>query len=707
MTIAEFMILAAACGALTLAAGAAVQRPQRLSQWLFLVGMLMLGAEALCQFAAASAGEMATTQFWLRASIIPASTLPAVWLAFSLSHARGTPMLFLKRWAPALALLALVPISTIIWFTTGLMSGPVWVKQDAHWVFPILPAGWVVHLAFLVGSVATMANLEWTFRAAVGTARWKIKYGIFGLALLCAARICSSSQTLVYSVVSTQLVLLNAAALVVGCLFFLVWIYRSKSAQLDIYPSTDALHKSFSIILAGIYLAIVGFMAKGLTLVVGPNAFPLVAILVLLAVGGLGMLCFSDRFHRAVREFVSRHFRRPIHDYRKVWSRFAHRTAAVVDRQEFTRAMANLLSETFEALSVTIWLADDTERGLRLSASTSIETGAPASVALTAEVYEGIRKDLQAGRPFDIDRSDATWCDSLRECNPSRFTTGGHRLCLPLKFGDEFVGLIVMGDRVGTARFSLEDLELFACLGEQIASSLRSLRLSEKLIQARELEAFQAMSAFLVHDLKNTAASLSLTLRNLPDHFDNPQFREDALRSLTKSVGRVNDLIGRLTMLRRQVELKRVPIDLNGVVESALASVGPMPEVKVVRQFGDLPPVLADVQQIESAVVNLVINAKEAMSSRGEMRIETRSDDGGVTLAVADTGCGMTPHFMSNSLFRPFKTSKKNGLGIGMFQTKTIIEAHGGRITVRSEPDEGTTFSVWLPRSAPAMGGSA
>jgi len=267
-------------------------------------------------------------------------------------------------------------------------------------------------------------------------------------------------------------------------------------------------------------------------------------------------------------------------------------------------------------------------------------------------------------------------------------------------FGREMVGLIVMGDRVGAARFSMEDLELFKCLGDQIAAGLRNLKLSEKLIQSRELEAFQSMSAFLVHDLKNTASALGLTLRNLPTHFDNPEFREDALRVLTKSVGRVNDLIGRLTMLRRQLELKRTSADLNEVIESALAAAGDAPGVKVARQFGELPSLMLDVQQIESSVINLVLNAREAMAFRGELHIQTNIEDGGVLLTVSDTGCGMTSEFMAKSLFRPFKTSKKNGLGIGMFQTKTIVEAHGGRISVRSKPGKGSSFSVWLPRSA-------
>jgi putative PEP-CTERM system histidine kinase len=285
----------------------------------------------------------------------------------------------------------------------------------------------------------------------------------------------------------------------------------------------------------------------------------------------------------------------------------------------------------------------------------------------------------------------------LRGSNPVQFPKGGHRFAIPLVSSGELVGLLVLGDRVGGAAFLAEDLDLLKCLADQIAAGLRDRLLSEKLVRAKEMEAFQNMSAFLVHDLKNTASSLSLTLRNLPAHFDNPEFRQDALRALSKSVERVNELISRFTTLRRTVELHRDPADLNTVVASALRAIGPNPGINVRQSCQPLPHLLMDARQIESAIVNLVLNAREAIVNQGDIRIETSRQNGEAILAISDDGCGMSPEFVSNSLFQPFKTSKKNGLGIGMFQTKAIIEAHGGRIAVQSEPEKGTTFRVWLP----------
>jgi putative PEP-CTERM system histidine kinase len=223
------------------------------------------------------------------------------------------------------------------------------------------------------------------------------------------------------------------------------------------------------------------------------------------------------------------------------------------------------------------------------------------------------------------------------------------------------------------------------------------LSLSEKLVRAKEMEAFQVMSAFLVHDLKNTASALSLTLRNLPVHFDNPAFREDALRTLSRSVQRVNELIGRLSTLRQKLELQRRPTDVNQLVATAIKSMGDLSQIALVQDCQPLPAIPVDAAQIESVIVNLLLNAREAISGPGEIHVSTRSQDGDVLLVVRDTGCGISRDFIANSLFKPFKTSKKNGLGIGMYQTKTVVDAHGGRITVESEMGKGTTFCVLLP----------
>jgi putative PEP-CTERM system histidine kinase len=226
---------------------------------------------------------------------------------------------------------------------------------------------------------------------------------------------------------------------------------------------------------------------------------------------------------------------------------------------------------------------------------------------------------------------------------------------------------------------------------------LLNIKFSQRLSQAKQLEAFQAMSAFFVHDLKNTASTLSLMLQNLPIHFNDPQFREDALRGVGKTVTHINDLIKRLSMLREELSIKPVEADFNAAVNEALKCLDTTPTVELQKELRPLPKVRIDPAQFQNVVVNLALNARDAVNARGKIRVETAQQNGWVVLTVTDSGCGMNPEFMQRSLFRPFQTTKKQGIGIGMFQCKMIVEAHHGKIEVQSELNKGTTFRILLP----------
>jgi signal transduction histidine kinase len=187
-------------------------------------------------------------------------------------------------------------------------------------------------------------------------------------------------------------------------------------------------------------------------------------------------------------------------------------------------------------------------------------------------------------------------------------------------------------------------------------------------------------------------------LQNLPVHFDDPAFRADALRGIGNTVDRINHLITRLGVLRNKLDLKTVECDLNELVKEALeASHGPEEEVRWVENLQPLPKVMADREQLQNVLTNLLINAREAVTRGGEVIVATAQRIGRVVFSVTDNGCGMSPAFLRDSLFRPFHTTKKKGLGIGMFQSKMIVDAHHGDIEVESEVGKGTTFRVILP----------
>jgi signal transduction histidine kinase len=176
-----------------------------------------------------------------------------------------------------------------------------------------------------------------------------------------------------------------------------------------------------------------------------------------------------------------------------------------------------------------------------------------------------------------------------------------------------------------------------------------------------------------------------------------PEFRADALRGIGKTVSRINQLIERLGILRQKLTVEAVKLDLNSLVEQTLQDIAATPEVELEKELNPVPEVVADREQLHSVFTNLLLNARDAVMPKGRVIVRTGTLNGWAVVTVADNGCGMSPAFLRESLFRPFKTTKKNGLGIGMFQSKMIVEAHGGNIQVESETGAGTTFRVLLP----------
>jgi putative PEP-CTERM system histidine kinase len=413
---------------------------------------------------------------------------------------------------------------------------------------------------------------------------------------------------------------------------------------------------------------------------------------------GLVVLLLSDRARQRIHAFVVRHFRKAQHDSVRIWGLFSRRLASVTDQAGLCAASAKLISETFDVLSVTVWLLDDEKRRLIVGASTARQQGEgdgtnPADTASRAVTAALRVRSL----PFDLEDENETWAEELRQLNATAFPNGGNRLCVPLRAGEECLGVLVLADRINGAIYTVEELELLKCIADQITSVLLNLRLAGDVAHAKELEAFRTMSAFFVHDLKNAAASLNLMLKNLPVHFDDPAFREDALRGIGNTAHRIDDMIARLSALRQRPDSIRVEADLNQLVSDALDRVNEMPNVEVTRELQPLPRILADREQIQNVVTNLVLNARDALGPEGRIQVRTEHRAGFVVLSVVDNGCGMSPAFLKESLFRPFQSTKKKGLGIGLFQSRAIVQAHGGGIHVQSEVGKGTTFLASFP----------
>ncbi|MGJ5819546.1 XrtA/PEP-CTERM system histidine kinase PrsK [Paludibaculum fermentans] len=694
MAFFPFLPFVASILGLLLAAASLVPSRRSFARWCFAAGMVALSLDSYVSGLALRTSVLSDTLQALTLGLIIKSFVPAAWLGFSLAYSRGDFRTSLKRLSLPLAITVLLPIGLSLGYRQQLIDI---MSTGQPGEPPLLHLGVmakVLNGILLIAHVWILTNLEQTFRSAVGTMRWRIKFVVLGLGLIFGARLYARSQGLLYSIYDVNWSAVESIAFLIGCGLLVLAYLRSGVAEIDVYPSQAVLGSSVTVLMTGAYLFIVGILANIIKEFGGEESFQLQIFVVLLGMAGLALLLLSDRLRQRVHSFVNRHFARAQHDSVRIWTEFSRRLGNVKDQAGLCSVSVSMVSETFEVLSVSIWLVDEQTEKLTACGSTAPQTELGTPGVAAAPGPSGL---LAGSSPFDLEGIEEPWADELRRLNPTTFPNGGDRWCVPLRAGARCLGAFILADRVNGATYTIEQLSLLQCMADQVTSVLLNLRLANEVARSRELEAFRTMSAFFVHDLKNAASSLNLMLKNLPVHFDDPEFRADALRGIGNTARRIDGMIGRLTDLRQRPQLKPVEADVNQLVSEVLDRLEAMPNIELTRELGPLPLVLADRDQIRSVVTNLLLNARDALSSGGRIQIRTEKAGGNVVLTVVDNGCGMSPEFVRDSLFRPFQSTKQKGLGIGMFQARMIIEAHGGSIRVESETGKGTTFRVSLP----------
>lgn len=635
-----------------------------------------------------------TAAFWGSLTLVMKALFPGIWICFSLTYSRGSPRALPLRSRLLILAAFIIPVGISLIFKNQLLPVSPYSDFDANWWVRSHAAARTLNGFQLISAVVVLMNLERTFRSAVGTMQWRIKFIVIGLGIIFGARVYTTSQALLFSEGILVLSGVDSAALLIGCALMVVAFLRSGFGEIDVYPSHAVLRTSVTFVLAGGYLVVVGVLAQVVASTGKAEAFELQTLIVLLAFAGLAIVLLSNRFRQKIRSLVSRHFKRPQYDFRQIWTRVTRSMSSAFGQPAMCAAAAKLISETFNVLSVSIWLLDED----RLAFGASTSRSASEASAVLQDPQQTFARIRMLRKPFELEKAKGDHIEALKQISLNQFRTGGNRICVPLCAGNNCMGIAILADRVGGTPYSIEEFDLLKCIGDQVAVGLLNLRLTDEITSGKELEAFQAMSAFFVHDLKNAASTLSLTLKNLPLHFDDPAFRQDVLRGIGETTERINQLISRLTALRR-LELNLAEVDLNSVVDDAVNGMNGTLNVRVMRDFRLQPKVRLDRDQFGSVINNLLLNARDAVGSEGEVKIQTAAENEWAIVSVADNGCGMTPEFVRSSLFRPFQTTKKKGLGIGMFQSKMIVEAHQGRILVKSEPAVGTTFRIMLPLS--------
>jgi len=682
------VILSAATGSLAL-----VRDVRSPAYRAFSLGMAALIAETILSNLSLDAVSPEEAVRWSKWCLNAMAFVPGSWLLFSLSYARQNYDEFSRTWKWALIAAFAVPLGLVSLGRDYLFSRHAIGPADGNWIIPIGWSGYVFYISLLLCSVLILANLEKTLKTSYGAIRWQIKFSILGVGILFVARVYTAAQVLLFSSVSTDFFAFNSIILIVANILLIISSIRNRLRDVKIYVSQDVLYGSLTFIMIGTYLLGVGIFAK-LTVYLGvDDVFLRDGLIVFITLPGLAVLLLSENVRYRIRRFVHLNFKRPYYDYQKIWTDFTRKTTSLVDIDRLCAAIVKTVSEAFAASGVSIWLVEDNRNRLVIAASTAFSPSEAEQIEeLAASLLDEMRN---RGAPLDLRHSQGEPIAgiSMELLEKTRIRYGA-----PLVAGGEFIGMLTLNDRTGPP-FSVEDFDLLKTFADQAAGLILNHKLFESLGRVREMQAFQAVSAFFAHDLKNVASALSVTLTNLPVHYENPEFRADALKMMSKTVDKIRNMCGRLSALDQKFELQRCECDLNELVSNTISNltVGCL----LMTDLCPLPKASLDPEQIQKVILNLILNANESAADGTEIRIVTCRRKDYLLLSVTDQGCGMSREFINKCLFHPFKTTKDHGSGIGLYQSKMIVEAHGGRIEVQSREGCGSTFTVILPLAGP------
>jgi putative PEP-CTERM system histidine kinase len=606
----------------------------------------------------------------------------AAWFAFVVSllesARRGEASRVIPRW---LYWVTGTLLGASVLFAEGMPLGRLFAADEHRHDFAVR-----VGLA-IVGLIV----VEQLYRRVHPQARWGIKPLAVALAAVFGFDLCLYADALLFSRLDGDIWLARGLANALVIPFIVIATARNTGWTIDIHLSRGAVFHSTALLVSGVFLLAIAGAGYIVRYLGGDWGRALQIELVFAAIVFTLLAATSGRFRSRLKVFVSKHFFSYRFDYREEWLRFTRTLSTdnpVLGHEERAiKALADLVESPAGAL----WLADERE-GFR-----------PARRLNMPPVEQALARDAplaafleRTGWVISIDEARAAsgrypglvlpdWLSGVAEA----------WLVVPLSTGSGLAGFVVLARPRTPIEIDWEVRDLLKAAARAAAAHLSQLSATEALIESRKFDAFNRMSAFVVHDLKNLVAQLTLMLRNAERHRDNPEFQRDMLDTVANVVSRMNALMLQLRTGSTPVENPR-PVDLGPLVQRVCAAKsGAARAVEVALAPGVLA--LGHEDRLEHVIGHLVQNALDATSQRGDVRVSVAREDGYATIEVADTGVGMSAEFVRERLFKPFETTKDSGMGIGVYESRQYVAGLGGRIVVDSAEGAGTRVRVLLP----------
>lgn len=537
-------------------------------------------------------------------------------------------------------------------------------------------------------AVIGMLLVEQFFRNMSEKGRWGIKFACLGLGGLFVFDFYLYSDAMLFRKINIEIWAARGLVDAFTVPLLIISVARNPKWSQGILVSRRILFHSATLFGTAFYLlamAAAGYYLKffggnwGTAMQV---AFLFGAVILLL------ILLFSGSVRAWLKVFISKHFYNYNYDYREEWIRFTRTLSidaadlgerSIMALAELVHSPAGALyvrSESGYCEPVSQWNMRVDGRGEPLNSGFSrLLEGKQWVIDLQdlhthADIYEGIEM------PEWLRAETRAW------------------LVLPLILHGKLFGFVVLAQARSKISLNWEVLDLLKIAGSQAASYLAQQQSANALMVARQFDSFNRMSTFMVHDLKNLVAQLSLLLSNAEKHKNNPEFQKDMIETIDHSVQKMKVLLQKLSRGASADDASAILLDQ--LLQHAVESKSPYEPTPLLEILQPRLRVSANRERLERVIGHIIQNAIEATPKNGEVRVILRQEKNLAVIEIKDTGAGMSEEFIRDKLFSPFVSTKVAGMGIGVFETKEYVQELGGKLEVSSHPATGTVFTISL-----------
>ena len=589
-----------------------------------------------------------------------------------------------------------ITVGAIVLAAVQLLAAPVWMQGNSG--LRIADTG-VIAL-----SLVAVVLLEQLYRNANPDGRRALKFLVLGVGILLAYDLFLYSEVLLLGRVEPLSWLARALACMAAAPLIALAARRNPEWSLNTFVSRHVVFHMTSFLGIAAYLLIL--IGSGRLADTTGEAWARIIHACLFAVVAAAFvsLTASGRLRRRLRVFMGKYIYRYKYDYRIEWLRFIE-TLSQPETQSDVRGNAiRSMAQIIGSPGGLLYLADGSEGGfVAVAAWPNRDAAAPAVPRI------GRDQDL----PQFLMRRQ--WVVDLREQarSPGKYdnmtvprgldSAAGFRVVVPLMLGQQLFGFALLAEPQVPFETTYEDRDLLKTVGLDVAMRLARHDADRQLAESRQFEAYHRLTAFVMHDLKNLAAQLSLVVSNAERHRRNPEFVDDAIGTIAHSAARMRRLIEQLQGRPPQASLRRTRmVDVARDACRRCSAGSPLPRLSATD---DEVCLAADPERLGMMVEHLIRNAQDATDDDGEVSVSVRRERDSETdfaiICVSDSGVGMTAEFVRERLFQPFDSTKgAEGMGIGAYQVREYVQSIGGRIEVRSVPGEGTTVTLRFPSCA-------